>query len=175
MLRRIGAFGLAAVLLLVSGNAFRQVPNEFGGSEPGSLLFGVLQVVIGTSAVAAALGLVRRARWASRAIGVSGIAAMGLLVVQPLYEPMPADAMRSIWLGAAVVGVAAAGMSWCARRLTRPSADAGLAAEPAQRRSSSPVPLTAGGQPADGLFAPVPPADPVPVAAVADPDATSIG
>lgn len=124
MLRWLGAYVLAGAVLLVGGNAFRQVPNEFRATEPGSLLFGVLQVLIGTSMMAAAWGLVRRARWASRAIGLGGGAAVLLLLAQPMFEPMPWDAARSILLGAAVVAVAAAGMSWCARRLASPSAAA---------------------------------------------------
>jgi len=127
MLRRIGAFLLAVALLPLSGNSFRQVPNEFRDSEPGSLLFGLLHLVIGLSALVAAVGLVRSARWASRAIGICGVAAVGLLVSQPLYEPMAWDAARAILLGAALVGVVAAGASWCARRLTSPAAPASAA------------------------------------------------
>lgn len=121
MLRGIGAYLLAGVALLVSANAFRQVPNEFRSTEPGSLLFGLLQIVIGTATASAAVGLVLRARWASWALGIGGVAAMGLLVTQPLYEPMPWDSARGIWIGAALVGAVAGGMSWCARRLARPA------------------------------------------------------
>jgi hypothetical protein len=44
-------------------------------TEPGSLLFGALQLVIGTSAVVAAIGLVKRARWAAGSVEVWGVAA----------------------------------------------------------------------------------------------------
>lgn len=120
MLRRIGAFLLSAALMLVALNAFRQVPNEFRDTAPGSLLFGLLQLLIGTSAIAAAVGLMRRTRWASPAVGVWGAAAAALLVAQPVYEPMPRDVEASIWFGAALVGGCAAGVSWFARRQARP-------------------------------------------------------
>jgi hypothetical protein len=118
-LRSIGAYLLAAVLAVVASNAFRQAPGEFRDAEAGSLLFGMLQVLIGTSAVVAAIGAMRRTRWASWAIGSAGLGAVALLVAQPFFEPMPAEASRAIWLGAGLVSVVAAGLSWCAHRLAR--------------------------------------------------------
>jgi hypothetical protein len=119
------------VLLLHSSSAFRQAFNEFRDSEPGSLLFGVLQVVIGTSAVVSAFGLVKRARWAAWSVGLCGAATAALIAVQPLYEPMESDVQRSLWLGAAVIGVAAAAVSWFARRLARRDAASHAVADPA--------------------------------------------
>jgi hypothetical protein len=119
VLRSIGAYLLAAVLAVVASNAFRQVPGEFRDAEPGSLLFGMLQVLIGTSAVVAAIGAMRRTRWAAWAIGSAGLGAVALLVAQPFFEPMPEEASRAIWLGAGLVSVVAAGLSWCAHRLAR--------------------------------------------------------
>lgn len=57
MLRSVAAYLAAAALLLLSTSAFRQALSEFRDTEPGSLLFGALQLVIGTSAVVAAIGL----------------------------------------------------------------------------------------------------------------------
>jgi hypothetical protein len=119
VLRSVVAYLFAAVLLLLSTSAFRQALGEFRDTEPGSLLFGVLQLVIGTSAVVAAIGLVKRARWAAPSVAIWGVATAALLAVQPLYASMDADARQSIWLGAAVIGVAAAGVSWFAYRLTK--------------------------------------------------------
>jgi hypothetical protein len=119
MLRSLGAWILSAALVLLGSNAFRQVPGEFSDLEPGSVLFGVLQLVIGTSALVGAIGVFRRASWASHAIGISGLAAVGLLVSLPLFASMPPDARRSIWFGATVVGAVTAGMGWFARRLAR--------------------------------------------------------
>ncbi len=124
MFRSLGAWILSAALVLLGSNAFRQVPGEFRDTEPGSLLFGVLQLVIGTSAVVGAIGVFRRANWAARAIGISGTAAAGLLISLPLFETMPSDARRSIWFGAALVGAVAALMGWCAARLARQAATA---------------------------------------------------
>ncbi len=124
MLRRMGAYLVAAALVLIGGNAFRQVPNEFRDTEPGSLLFGVLQLVIGSSALIGAVGVLRRARWASLAIGIAGIAAVALLVSLPLFDPMDPDARQAIWFGAALVGMVAAGFSWCAHWLSNPSSAA---------------------------------------------------
>lgn len=122
MLPKVVAYVFAAALVLSSTSAFRQALGEFGDTEPGSLLFGVLQLVIGTSAVVAAIGLVRRARWASLCIAIWGVASAVLLAVQPLFEPMAPDAKQSIWMGAAAVGVVAAGVSWFAYRLSRGNA-----------------------------------------------------
>jgi hypothetical protein len=122
LLRSIGAYLVAAVLLLHSSSAFRQALNEFRDTEPGSQLFGILQVVIGTSAVVSAFGLIKRARWAAWSVVLCGIATAALIAVQPLYEPMESDVQQSLWLGAAAIGVAAAGVSWFARRLARRSA-----------------------------------------------------
>ncbi len=119
MLRSVVAYLFAAALLLLSTSAFRQALGEFRDTEPGSLLFGVLQLVIGTSAVVAAIGLVKRARWAAPSVAIWGVATAALLAVQPLYASMDSDAQQSIWLGAAVVGVAAAGVSWFAYRITK--------------------------------------------------------
>ena len=101
MLRSVGAYFFAGALLLLSQSAFRQALSELRQTEPGSLLFGVLQLVIGTSAVASAFGLVRRARWAAWSVAVWGVASAVLLALQPLFAPMDSDAQRSIWFGAA--------------------------------------------------------------------------
>jgi hypothetical protein len=123
VLRSVGAYLFAAALLLLSKSAFSQALGEFGDTEPGSLLFGVLQLVIGTSAVGAAIGLVKRARWAAPSVAIWGLASAALLAVQPLFEPMNPDAQQSIWLGAAAVGVVAAAVSWFAYRLNRTTRD----------------------------------------------------
>lgn len=120
MLRSVAAYLIAAAFLLLSTSAFRQALSEFRDTEPGSLLFGALQLVIGTSAVAAAIGLVKRARWGAGAVAVWGVATAALLAVQPLFEPMDSDAQQSIWLGAASIGVVAAGVSWFAHRTRAP-------------------------------------------------------
>jgi hypothetical protein len=154
VLKSVGAWMLSAVLVLVGSNAFRQVPNEFRHTEPGSLLFGVLQLVIGTSALVGAVGLVTRARWAARFIGISGISAAALLVAQPLYEPMPSDAQSSIWLGAAVVCVAAAGMGWFARRHAKSTVPSAVSVDVAQQPSMAQLPEAQ--QPAGSLTPPAP-------------------
>jgi hypothetical protein len=123
VLRSVGAYLFAAALLLLSKSAFSQALGEFSDTEPGSLLFGVLQLVIGTSAVVAAIGLVKRARWAAPSVAIWGAASAALLAVQPLFEPMNPDAQRSIWLGAAAVGAVAAAVSWFAYRLSRATRD----------------------------------------------------
>jgi hypothetical protein len=119
VLRSVVAYLFAAALLLLSTSAFRQALGEFRDTEPGSLLFGVLQLVIGTSAMVAAIGLIKRARWAAPSVAIWGVATAALLAVQPLYASMDSDAQQSIWLGAAVVGVAAAGVSWFAYRISK--------------------------------------------------------
>ena len=152
MLRTVGAFIISVVLVLVSSNALPQVLSEFRSTEPGSLLFGAFQVVIGTSAVAGAVGVLKRARWAARSIALCGIASAGLLVSQPLYEPMTSEAERAIWFGAAVVLALAAGMGWCAHLLARPATTAHASADPTllERPSAALLPDA---QPAAEFFA----------------------
>ncbi len=154
MFRSVGAWILSAALVVLGSDAFRQVPGEFRDTEPGSLLFGVLQLVIGTSAVVAAIGVFRRANWAVRAIGIFGIAAVGLLISQPLFAPMASDARWSIWFGAAVVGAVAAGMGWFARRLARQAATtrASGAAADVPRPSNAQLPLAL--RPAEPIIPP---------------------
>lgn len=139
MLRSVGAYILSVALVLVSSNAFRQVLHEFRDTEPGSLLFGALHLLIGTSAAVAAVGVFQRARWAARSIGICGLAAAGLLVSQPLFEPMTSDAQWSIWFGAAVVGAAATGMRWFARRLAKHAAASHPSADPSRVQQPSPA------------------------------------
>lgn len=134
VLRTVAAYLFAVALLLLSPSAFRQALSELRQTEPGSLLFGVLQLVIGTAAVLAAIGLVKRARWAAGAAAVWGVATAALLAVQPLFTPMDADARWSIWLAAAALGVAAAGVSWFARGLARSDAASHASAERASIR-----------------------------------------
>jgi hypothetical protein len=121
VLRTFGAYiisaALSGALALVSGNAFIQVLPNLRDPEPGSVLFGVLHLVIGTSAAAAAVGVLMRARWAAWSVGVSGLAAVGLLALQPLYEPMTRDDRQAVWLGAAIAGAVALGIAWGVRRL----------------------------------------------------------
>jgi hypothetical protein len=122
VLRSVLSYIFAAALLLVSQSAFRQALSEFRDTAPGSLLFGALQLVIGTSAVVSAIGLVKRTRWAAPSVAIFGVAAAALLAVQPLFESMNEDAQQSIFWGAAVVGAIAAGVSWFAYRLHRSGA-----------------------------------------------------
>lgn len=130
MPRFAGTTILSIVLVLLSGDAFRQAVSELRDTEPASLLFGVLQLVMGISAAAVA-GVFTRSKWTARLIGIWGAAAMALLVSQPLFEPMEDNAKWSIWFGAAVVSVAAAGMAWFARRLATSTGISRAAAAPA--------------------------------------------
>ncbi len=144
MLRSVGAYVIAAALLLLSSSAFRQALSEFRDTEPGSLLFGVLQLVIGTSAVASAIGLVKRARWAAWPVAIWGAATAALLAVQPLFSSMDTGAKRSIWWAAAAVGVVAAGVSWFARRRATGDAASRASDTTAHVLSESPVLLRDG-------------------------------
>lgn len=152
MLRSVAAYVIAAVLLLLSTNAFRQALSEFGDTEPGSLLFAVLQLVIGTSAVAAAIGLVRRKRWAAPSAAIWGVATAALLAVQPLFEPMDTDAEQSIWLASAGVVVVAAGVSWFAHRFRQAGARSRAESEHATVEPPVPVLLDDARQPAEPII-----------------------
>lgn len=142
VLRTLAAYLFAAALLLMSPSAFRQALSELRQTEPGSLLFGVLQLVIGTAAVVAAIGLVKRARWAAGAAAAWGVATAALLAAQPLFTTMDADARWSIWSAAAALGVAAAGVSWFARRLARRDAASHAGTGRASVGTPAPVYLT---------------------------------
>ncbi|MFN0099884.1 MAG: hypothetical protein ACKVS7_14520 [Gemmatimonadaceae bacterium] len=125
MLRSLVALGLAVVLSALSVSSSRQFPSEFGQSEPGSLLFGLLHLTIAVSAAVSAVGVLMRAHWAPRAIALCGAAATGLLAVQPMFTSMDSDTREVIWLGAGLVGAASAGAWWIARRLARTDDPAG--------------------------------------------------
>ena len=153
MLRSIGAYLFAAALLLLGNSAFRQALSEFRQTEPGSLLFGTLQLVIGTSAVVAAIGLVKRARWAAWSTAIWGVATAALLGVQPLFEPMESDAQWSIWLAAAAIGVAAAGVSWFAHRLARHAAASRASIDSAHAQPPAPAQLPDAQLPAELIAA----------------------
>ena len=155
VLRAIGAYLFAAALLLLSNSAFRQALNEFRDTEPGSLLFGTLQLVIGTSAVVAAIGLVKRARWAAWFTSIWGVATAALLGVQPLFEPMESDAQWSIWLAAAAIGVAAAGVSWFAHRRAKHAAASRAATDAAHVQPPAPALLPDAQLPAELIVAQV--------------------
>ena len=152
MLRSVAAYVFATVFVLLSTSAFRQALSELRDTEPGSLLFGVLQLVIGTSAVAAAVGLVKRARWASWPAAIWGVATAALLGVQPLYSPMDSDAAWSIWSSAAAIGVAGAGVSWFARRRASGDAASRASAGPARDPASAAGLLREGQRPAEPII-----------------------
>ena len=137
MFRRIGQFALSAVLALVCGNALPQILSEFRDSAPGSLLFGVLQVVIASSSAAAVVGTLRGARWTPRAIAVCGTAAVVLLLAQPVFDPMDGEGLRSLLLGAGIVTAVTAGLVWGARRLAGP-VGATITADPPGPRALQP-------------------------------------
>jgi hypothetical protein len=159
VLRSVGASILSVTLVLVSSNSFRQVLSEFRDTEPGSLLFFALHLLIGTTAAMAAVGVFKRAHWAARSIGICGAAAAALLVSQPLFEPMTSEAQWSIWFGAAVVGATATGLGWFARRLARHAAASRTSTAPAQVSSPSPALLHDAQPPAEANIAPAHVAD----------------
>lgn len=156
MLSLVGRYILSAALVLVSRDAFRQGFNEFGDTEPGSPLFGALQLIIGVSAAAGALGVFKRARWAAGAIGGWGIATVALLLSQPLFDTMDTEALKGIWIGAGAVGAAAAGTAWFARRLAKQSAASHPSVQPVQQAQASVAPQSDAGRPADPLLPAVP-------------------
>ena len=175
VLKWIGAIILSAALAVVSRNAFPQVLSEFRDTEPGSLLFGVLHLVIGTSAAVACVGMLMRARWAARSIEICGVAAAGLLVLQPVFEPMPVNAQLAIWFGAAVAFAAAMGMGWVARRLAKPAAASGALPDLASVRPLSTVGLPGAQEAAPPMIAPAPSADEPRVASSRTNDDQAIG
>ena len=117
MLRRVGQFALSAFLALVCVNALPQILREFRDSAPGSLVFGVFQVVIASSSAAAVVGTLIGARWKARAIAMCGTAAVGLLLAQPVFDPMDGEGIGWLLLGAGIVAAVTAGLMWCTRRL----------------------------------------------------------
>lgn len=134
MLKTVAGYVMSAVLLLPLISSARQALSEFGQSEPGSLLFGVLHLGIAASAAIAALGLLRRAPWAARAIEVGALSAATLLLAQPMFEPMDSRTQRSIIIGAALVATVGFAMAWLARRLTRPEPADGATPRQAESR-----------------------------------------
>lgn len=156
MRRPVGHYLISAAFVLISWSAFPQALNEFRDTEPGSLLFFAEHLLIATSAAAAAIGAFKRTRWAAQAIGICGLAAVGLLLSQPLFASMTSEGLDGIWLGAAVVGAAAAAMAWYTRRVARPAAANHPSPDPAHQQPSSPALLTDARRPAETLIPPAP-------------------
>lgn len=115
---RLG-FGLtiiAALLTAGGANALSQVLNEISDPEPGSLMLGALQFATATSAILAAIAIIRRDGRAPFVIAAWGaICAAMVVLLEPLGYVASAD-RAGLWQGAAAILVAAASMIWYVRR-----------------------------------------------------------
>lgn len=116
---------VVALLLTAAGlNALHQASNEILDPEPRSLMLGMLQFATATSAIIAAVAIVRKHRWAPFAIAAWGAIAAAMVV---LLEPLGfVDAVDRIglWQGAAAILASATVMIWYVRRRSAAPSDA---------------------------------------------------
>jgi hypothetical protein len=118
-LRPRGAIVLAVVFVLLAGNAWAQVVLvPFGRTDDPPALT-ALQAIVGATALAAAWGSWRVARWAPAAALLHALATAGMLLsLGPLLD-LPADARGGIHWGAGGILLLGACAAWYMRRAVR--------------------------------------------------------
>lgn len=118
MARSRGRLVLAVVFTLLGLNAWAQVINaSIGGSDDPAMLT-LLQTLVGTTGIAAALGSWRGTRWAPVAAVAYGVATAAMLASLGLLLDLAPEEMRGIWAGAAAVLVFGVWAGWYLRRAT---------------------------------------------------------
>jgi hypothetical protein len=145
---RVGQLGVVALMLVAGVDAFIQVANEVREPEPGSVPLGALHVTAGALAFVAAVGVLRRARWAPAGVAAWGVASAALVLLLGPLGFVEASDMPGLSVGAAAILGVAGGMAWYVHRhLTQraidlrrwrelaPPAHATLASDPSLRQA----------------------------------------
>ena len=118
--RRGVRVALAVIFALLALNAWAQVVLRLvlGSQDPPALV--ALQALIGTTAVAATIGIWRGARWAPAAALAYGIVTACMLVALEPIIGLGRDARGGLWAGAVMVLLFAALSAWYLRRSGAP-------------------------------------------------------
>ena len=110
--RRTGSLVLAAAFALLALADAWQLLEAARGRHPDPPLLLVLHGMTGAFAGAVAAGSWRGRRWAAlAALGWGGLTAAMLVALGPVLDTPPAERPQ-LWVGAAVVAVAAAASAW---------------------------------------------------------------
>jgi hypothetical protein len=119
MRRSVGRIVLAAVFILLSLNAWKEVASAMiGDSESPALLTG-LQALCGVIAAAVAWASWAGARWAPAVALLYGVVAGGMVAgLGPMLD-LPAEARGGLWMGAAIILAFALVSAWWLRRSLR--------------------------------------------------------
>ena len=113
--RPAGRIVVAVIFLLLAINALAQVALvPFGRSDDPSLLT-LLQLVVGTTALAAAWGSWSGARWSPVAAALYGVVTGAMLASLGWILDMPREAMGGLMVGAAFVVLSSLALAWYLR------------------------------------------------------------
>lgn len=114
-----GRWLLAAVFVLLSLNALSQVALAFAGRLDDPALLTVLQALVGTAGMLAAVGIWRTASWAGAAAVSHGVVTAVMLISLPPLLALDRESRAGIWLGAALMLMFGVVSGWAARRWWR--------------------------------------------------------
>ena len=111
-----GRIVVAVIFSLFALNAWAQVADNliFGSSDPATLT--LLQALVGSTALLAALGSWWGAPWAPAAALAYGVAtAVMLVLLGPLLD-LRQEETRGVWMGAMSIALLSVGLAWYLRR-----------------------------------------------------------
>jgi hypothetical protein len=113
-------YALCAVFLAGGLSDLMQSVGWAAGSNDGPGAIALWHVVTFATSAASLVAIWRRQGWAPYAVAAWGVANVTLLLSIPLFVSMPAEAVRSVWVGAGLCGVLAAVCVWIVwRRVKR--------------------------------------------------------
>jgi hypothetical protein len=117
--RPVGRIVVAVIFLVLAINALAQVAAvAFGGSNDPSLLT-LLQLVVGSIALATAWGSWSGARWSPAAAALYGVVTGAMIASLAWLLHMPREAVGGIVLAGAVVLLFSLALAWYLRRSLR--------------------------------------------------------
>lgn len=105
-------YALSAVFLAGGLSDLMQSVQWMLGTNDGPGAIALWHVVTFATSAACLVAVWQRQGWAPYAVAAWGVANVTLLLSIPLFVSMPAEAVRSVWVGAALCGVLAAVCVW---------------------------------------------------------------
>ena len=117
--RPVGATLLAVLYALACGSALRETIDHLVLSNDDPAVLGALQALTAGAALVAALGIWRRARWATSAVIAYGVIAGTMVMLLGPILDLDAEARPGLWVGAAMILVFTAASAWYVRRVTQ--------------------------------------------------------
>jgi hypothetical protein len=117
--RTRGRTALAVVYALLACNAWGQALLPLIGRSTAPLALVAWQVAVGALATATAWGAWRGTRWAPATALAHALVTTGMLLSLARLLDLPADAVRGLRTGAALVLLFGASVAWALRRAAR--------------------------------------------------------